>query len=289
VVAAARGRELSLGPRALYPVKALITGSRSVAWLLRTGGRPRGGGIRILYYHRVAGDRDELAVPPRAFAAQMEAVARAGLRGVRIDEVVAALGRDEPVVGLSFDDGYADVAEHALPVLERLGFRATVFVATGVTDGRARFGWYGDDQPALLGWDEIGELDRAGTLRFEAHTVTHPNLLSLGDEDARREIFDSKSELERRLARPVDGFCYPAGLFGDRERALTAEAGFRWAASCERGVNTPETDRLALRRVQVDGRDSLLDVRAKLHGGHDTALPLQRLYRRVRYGASTRS
>jgi len=55
--------------------------------------------------------------------------------------------------------------------------------------------------------------------------------------------------------------------------------------TCEPGVNTAATDRLTLQRRQVDARDSLLDFRAKVGGGHDTPLPLRGVYRRRRYGA----
>ena len=92
-------------------------------------------------------------------------------------------------------------ATQALPVLAELGFRATVFVTTGVTDGRLRFPWYARQQPPVLGWDEVVALDREGTLRFEAHTVSHPNLLSLDDAAARAEIMDGRHELEQHLGR----------------------------------------------------------------------------------------
>jgi hypothetical protein len=83
----------------------------------------------------------------------------------------------------------------------------------------------------------------------------------------------------------VRAFCYPAGLFGARDRQLVADAGYDFATSCEPGVNLPTTDTLALRRVQVDPRDRMLDFRAKVFGGHD-APPLARgVYRRLRYGA----
>jgi peptidoglycan/xylan/chitin deacetylase (PgdA/CDA1 family) len=275
-----------IGPSLPYPLKAALTRALSLAWLVRTRGRLDAGGVRILFYHRVADDRDELAVSPRRFTEQMELLAGKGFTAVRVDEAVAAVDRGEssaPIVGLCFDDGFRDVAEHGLPVLERLGFRASVFVVSGVVDGVARFGWY-RQQPPVLGWDEIVTLDRAGTLRFGAHTVTHPNLLAVDDEQARWEIAESKAVLESRLGRPVDEFCYPAGLFGDRERRLVSEAGFRLAVSCEPGVNTPRTDRFALRRRQIDSRDGLLDFRAKLGGGHDRPLPLRRVYRRMRFG-----
>jgi peptidoglycan/xylan/chitin deacetylase (PgdA/CDA1 family) len=274
-------RDLSLGAPLLYPAKAALTRTRSAWWLL-TGGRGDHRGLRILFYHRVAHDRDELAVSPRDFERQMERLARDGRRALDVRSAIDALEQPD-VIGLSFDDGYLDVAEHAEPVLARLGFSATVFVSSGVTDGRATFTWYAR-QPPLIDWDEMRRLDGAGVLRFESHTVTHPNLLALDDETARREIVDGKRELEERLGRESRVFCYPAGLYGARERRLVADAGFLLAASCEPGVNTRATDPLALRRIQIDRRDSLLDFRAKVAGGHDSPLRLRAVYRRLRYG-----
>jgi peptidoglycan/xylan/chitin deacetylase (PgdA/CDA1 family) len=275
-----------IGPSLPYPVKASVTRVRSALWLARSRSRATENGIRVLFYHRVSDERDDLAVHPRKFREQMDYLARAGYRVVDIVQVADLLDAGETptrTVGLNFDDGYLDVAEHALPVLAEHGFRATVFVTTGVTDGRASFAWY-RRQPPLLGWAEIAELDRGGTLEFEAHSVTHPNLLAVDDQRAAAEIENSKGELEARLGRGVTALSYPAGLFGQRERRLAVEAGYRVAVSCEPGVNLPDTDRFALRRRQIDARDRLFDFRAKVSGGHDTPLPLRSLYRQLRYG-----
>lgn len=271
----------------MYGLKAAATRTRSALWFLRTQGRPEGVGLRILFYHRVSDDRDELAVRPRTFRRQMDYLAAQSYRVVDVMEAVELLDNgavSSKTVGLSFDDGFVDVAEQALPILAERGFRATVFVSPGVIDGWSRFDWY-KRQPPILGWDEIAELDAEGTLRFEAHSLTHPNLLRLRDEGSREEIIGSKVALEARLGRPVHAFSYPAGLFGPRERAFVAESGFDVAVSCEPGLNTRSTDRLALRRRQVDARDSLLDFLAKVGGGHDSPLPLRGVYRRRRYGA----
>jgi peptidoglycan/xylan/chitin deacetylase (PgdA/CDA1 family) len=274
------------GANAFYALKAAGTRARSAAWLARTHGRLDTGGLRILFYHRISDDRDELAVSPRSFRRQMDYLASESYRVIDVVQAVDLLERGAlrpRTIGLSFDDGYLDVAEHALDVLARHGFRATVFVAPGVIDGSAWLDWY-RSPPELLDWGDIAELDREGTLRFEAHSLTHPKLPALDDHVARREIAGSKQELELRLGRSVEAFSYPTGLFGRREQQLVAEAGFRVAVSCEPGVNGPFTDRLALRRRQIDGRDSFLDFRAKLGGGHDKPLPLRAAYRRHRYG-----
>ena len=278
-----------VGPSLPYPVKSAVTLARSAAWMARTRGRPDTTGLRILLYHRVSDDDDPLAVAPRRFREQMQHLAA---EGYRVVDLIAALdllhtGRSPArTIGLTFDDGFADLAEHALPVLAEHGFRATVFITTGVTDGRVSFPWY-ERQPPVLGWEEVVKLDREDTLRFEAHTVSHPSLIAVDDATAAAEIRDSRVELEARLGRSVSAFAYPAGLFGERERRLVADAGYSAAVSCEPGVNGPETDRLALRRRQIDARDRLLDFKAKVGGGHDTPLPLRGTYRRLRYGMRT--
>jgi peptidoglycan/xylan/chitin deacetylase (PgdA/CDA1 family) len=287
-----QGRAPTSGMSPTLPssIKAMVTRAQSVRWLLEARGCLDRSGLRILFYHRVSDDRDALAVSPRRFREQMNFLAAGGYRVVDAVEAAGLLVRGEvpsKTIGLNFDDGYLDVAQNALPVLEELGFRATVFVPTGVIDGTATFRWY-RRQPPLLAWDQIVELDAAGTLHFEAHTVSHPNLLTLDDEAAREEIGGSKYALEARLGRSVEAFCYPAGLFGERERRLVAEAGFTIGVSCEPGVNVPGADLLALCRRQVDPRDSLLDFRAKVGGGHDEPLPLRNLYRRLRYGEQSR-
>src|SRR4051812_41603914 len=221
----------------MYPAKAVLTRARSLAWCVRPP-RLAGDGVRILFYHRVSDDDDELALAPGRFREQMACLAAEGYRGVDVMTLVRELreGRvQERTIGLTFDDGYLDVAENALPPLAEHGFGATVFVAPAVMDGEVVYSWY-RRQPPLIPWDDLVALDRESALRFEAHTLTHPNLLALDEERAREEIVGSRSVLGERLGRPVDVFCYPAGLFGDRERRIVAESGFRAAVSCEPGV-----------------------------------------------------
>jgi peptidoglycan/xylan/chitin deacetylase (PgdA/CDA1 family) len=182
-------QRLSFLPSPLYHAKAAVVRGRSIAWLLRPRGRPQLTGIRILFYHRVSNDRDRLAVTPRRFRAQMDFLADNGYEVVDVAEAARRLqqGSLHPprVVGLTFDDGYLDVAQNALPVLSERGFRATVFVVTGALDGTAKFDWY-DRCPPLLSWREIGELDSGSPFRFESHSVTHPNHLTLGEGAAKK-------------------------------------------------------------------------------------------------------
>ena len=78
---------------------------------------------------------------PDAFRRQMEALAASGQRVVDLYEIGdLALAPGEAAVALTFDDGYRDVLEDALPVLREHGFPATVFVVPGAIAGRRRSG-----------------------------------------------------------------------------------------------------------------------------------------------------
>lgn len=136
-----------------YALKAAATRARSLAWARRAR-REDEPGLRILFYHRISHDPDELAVGRRAFRQHMDYLATESYRVVDVLEAVDLLDSGEPVpraIGLSFDDGYLDVAEEALPLLSERGFRATVFVPPAVVDGWARFTWYETQPPLSVG------------------------------------------------------------------------------------------------------------------------------------------
>ena len=280
-----RREQFAFEPSALYAAKAVYTHARSTWWQMRTRGRADAAGLRILAYHRISPDRDELAVTPWRFREQMEQLATAGYRVVGVGEAAAALDTAQPsrIIGLTFDDGYQDVVENGLPALVELGFRATVFLPTGAIDGTNPFAWY-ERPPPLLDWATIVELDRGSTIDFGAHTVSHANLLALDYAAAEREIAGSKQTLEARLGHSVAAFSYPAGVYGEREQKLVRASGFELAVGAEPGPNGPDSDRMALRRIGIGPRDRLLDFRSKVGGGHDSQPPLRSIYRALRFG-----
>ena len=209
--------------------------------------------------------------PRTASPSRWRCLARDGLRAVDVEEATrcSPAGEARGIVGLCFDDGYADVARNAVPVLERHGFRATVFLPTGVIDGTAAFTWYAP-QPPLLTWDEVRGLDRGGTLRFE-RPHRHPPEPARARRRRRRA---RRSPARRPRSRSGSG---TRSLPSATRRGCSARASGGWsprpdsplATSCEPGVNGPGSDPLALRRMQIDARDRLLDFRAKVGGGHD--------------------
>ena len=134
----------------------------------------------MLGYHRVSDDNDELAVSPALFSAQMEALADADVTVIGLEQAAELLndGAHGRYVCLTFDDGYRDNLDQAVPILERLQLPAQIYLATMVIDGGARFGWY-REQPPLLTWDEVRDLARTELISFGAQSRTHPILTHL--------------------------------------------------------------------------------------------------------------
>jgi peptidoglycan/xylan/chitin deacetylase (PgdA/CDA1 family) len=83
-----------------------------------------------------------------------------------------------------------------------------------------------------------------------------------------REVRDSKFRLEDLFGRPVEWFAYPYGQADRKVRAIVAEAGFKAAVTVEPGLNHWQ-DRLALRRIEINSKDTLVDLLAKLITGKD--------------------
>ena len=223
------------------------------------------GGVLVLMYHKVA--RAPLAtnlpflyVTLREFDRQMGELLGAGLTNVPFGEVPAAAEAGRTGFCVTFDDGFRNAADHALPVLRARGLRATMFLVAdriGGTDEWDRA--IGEPPLPLMDDAEVRDWLAAGQ-EIGAHTLTHPRLTQLPPEQRRVEIFDAKAKLEDRFGVPVRHFCYPYGDQDERVRALVAEAGYEAACTVEHGVNGPGTvPPLALRRVLAcnAGRDPL--------------------------------
>lgn len=278
-VAIGPARLTRLHPRPYYrAVRALQSTHRMRS---RLGSRPWSG-LRILGYHRVTNEDDVLAVDVRAFCAHMESLKRSGLQVVGLDEGLRKLeaGDDGRFVSITFDDGYRDNLEHAVPVLRELGFPATIFVATSVVGGDAAYEWF-ETQPPVMTWDELREL--AGDALFDvgAHSRRHLLLPNLPDDVSRLEIAGSREELRAELASEGAYFCYPAGRYGPREIEYVREAGYRAAVTTDAGVSDRSTSPYALRRTMLYWRDDQDDFEAKLGGRLDRRVVVE-LVRRSR-------
>jgi peptidoglycan/xylan/chitin deacetylase (PgdA/CDA1 family) len=211
-------------------------------------------GRPILTYHHVGprkpGARIKgLYVSPRLFAAQLTELRANGFSTARFVDILAERHPGEKHVWVTFDDGFADVFDHALGVLAENGFRALVFLVSSRV-GRTNE-WQrqrGDISEPLM--DDLQVRDwLAQGHEIGSHTRTHPRLTQLSPAAANEEIISSKKELEDRFGVPVEHFCYPYGDWNTITKDLVTGAGYTTACTTTRGVNTPgQTSPFELRR-----------------------------------------
>ena len=122
----------------------------------------------------------------------------------------------------------------------------------------------------LLNVTELKQLAGHG-MSIGAHTRTHPILSLCSEEETRREIQESKSEIEQALGQPVWAFAYPFGnpsTMGEREVRLAQEAGFACAFLNVEHWGAERANPLALSRTHVTLDMTLPEFSAHVTGLH---------------------
>ncbi|MEU9129748.1 polysaccharide deacetylase family protein [Kitasatospora sp. NPDC048540] len=221
----------------------------------------------ILMYHSVAEEEEDpylLTVSPQRFAAQMAWLHRTGRRGVSVRELLTArrAGRAAGLVGLTFDDGYADFARYAVPVLREYGFTATAYVVPDLLG--TENGWDAEGpRKKLLTVDQVTELASAGW-EIGSHGLGHQALPGLPADLLATQCRESRRALEDLVGGPVTGFCYPYGAVDLPAALAVRDAGYDYACAIQ---HSQLTGRFALPRCYVGDRDGALRLLAK-HGRH---------------------
>lgn len=171
-------------------------------------------------YHAVSWDRSLISTSPEIFQQQMEWLHSQGCQAISLSQLVHQLDhaknpRPKTVV-LTFDDGFAGLFEHVFPILGRYNFSATVFLVSGYCGGLNNWPGQLADVPSmpLLDWDQIRAMDEGG-IEFGAHTVSHPMLDQLEPDAIRKEIVESKQQIETHLDHEIDTFAYPYGRYNE--------------------------------------------------------------------------
>ncbi|WP_432102549.1 polysaccharide deacetylase family protein [Streptomyces sp. bgisy091] len=216
----------------------------------------------ILTYHSVGDPTDDpygITVSADRLDEQLTRLRRRGLTGVGVSELLRARAAGHRgLVGLTFDDGYADFLDEALPVLLSHGCTATVFVLPGRPGGSNEWDPLGPRKPLLT---EEGVLTLAASgMEIGSHGMVHRDLTALSDDELRRETHCSREALGRLLGEPPAGFCYPYGTVDRRVVESVREAGYTYGCALVPG---PLSGPFALPRTHISHADRGARLRAK--------------------------
>jgi peptidoglycan/xylan/chitin deacetylase (PgdA/CDA1 family) len=220
----------------LGPFRGLFASGRPILTYHHVGPRPRGVRLKGLY------------VSPKLFAQQIAELKAEGFTSCGCTEIRSNEDRARQVF-ITFDDGFVDVFEHALPILRQHGFRAIQFFVADLLGKTSEWQKPSGELPGqLMDKAQVKEW-LAAEQEIGSHTMTHPLLTQISAAQARDEILGSKKKLEDTFGRAVEHFCYPYGDWNPAVREIVQEAGYQSACTTEFGVNTLDTDRFALKRI----------------------------------------
>lgn len=226
--------------------------------------------LPVLMYHHFAEEAPtDTVVTPDRFREQMTALRDAGFTAVTLRQMIDYVDLGTPLpekpVFITMDDGYTSNLTVAAPILEELGFCATVFVI-GVNEGEDYYVHSGAPlSPARFSYEEAAQWVEKGVLDLQSHTFDMHQLASYGfsgrdgvlplpgeDDDAYAAALLADGEAfwrrrEGRVDTPLVALAYPFGYYTEETDELLGDLGFAVTFTVEERCS----------RLEVGERDSL--------------------------------
>lgn len=231
----------------------------------------------VLLYHSIGNARHSVAA--ESFSDQMKYLATTA-NVVPFDRILDDRNSvSELTCAVTFDDGYANVYEKALPILRRFRLPALIYVTAGaISDAcqmSCRFPGLFPDEP-MLSWEMLSEMVRHG-FSVGSHLCEHLDMTSLGREKGLYQLRGSRSMLTGKLQVPCTHFAYPFGRFIGENMRWVAEAGYRSAATVEHKTVASHVDAYRVPRMCVARIHTLDDFKAMLRGDLDYLYFVQKI------------
>jgi len=245
-------------------------------------------GFVVLIYHRV-GERTpiEVDLPGSLFDEQMNFL-RAECDVVTLGEGLARVAEtggvaDRPLVAVTFDDGTADFADVALPILERHRVPVTLYVATDFLETGRAF----PDDGVPLSWNALRDSLATGLVDVGSHTHTHALLDRLPADRVPAELDRSIELIRVRLGTSPRHFAFPKAVPGSPTADAAVRERFDSAAIAGCRANVPgATDPWHLTRTPIQKLDGMRWFEKKARGGMGFEDTVRRAFNRRRYAGS---
>jgi peptidoglycan/xylan/chitin deacetylase (PgdA/CDA1 family) len=214
--------------------------------------------IPIICYHSIDESDSVISVSPKSFALQMRHLKALGYQAVSLREITDYVHKgfttaNRPI-GIIFDDGYKNNYTEAFPVLQEVGFTATIFITTDYCGQINAWGPQHGSIPRLpmMTWNQIEELSRQG-IEIGSHTKSHPKLSELGMDKIRDELVGAKALLEDRIGKNIEFASYPYGNYNETVKQI-AKSYFKAVVSTRVGKVRKGSDPHALKRLNASGK-----------------------------------
>ena len=203
----------------------------------------------LMYHHiqtseqaRTEGNT-QLTVFPNIFHQQMAYLKDHGYTVATMSNLISFFDQNTPLppkaVLLTFDDGYDDFASNALPVLKEFGFRATVFIPTGLLENKG-----------FLSWQQTQSISHNDQILFANHTWSHHSLLK-NKAVIKKEISLADQQLQEHSLNKPKVFAYPYGQSSKFAKEFLIKKGYKLAFTSYHGSTLCRQKRLELPRIRI--------------------------------------
>ncbi len=202
--------------------------------------------VPVLMYHNIDQNWKEskLSVSPQSFKRQMEFLVRNKYNIISLHKLKKLQESGKPIpyktVAITFDDGYENNYTNGFDVLNKHNIPAAVFV---VVDKIGKSGY--------MNWRQIEEMAE-NNIEIGSHTLSECYLPSIKDEaQLKREIYDSKRIIKKRIPEAGDFIAYCSGGFNEKIRQVVIDAGYDGACATNPGKDYPDDDMYAIKRIRI--------------------------------------
>lgn len=249
--------------------------------LLQSIGRiwPKKVAPRVIYHHSIHPSLPG-SLSPDCFGQHLAVLQENGYQFLTFSDLVRKVKMGKSVdkaVSVTFDDGYLDNFEYALPILLEQGIPATFFVVSAIINVNPENSTTGNKlypSRRMMTKQHLREMVSQG-MEVASHTRTHVHVrhtLEASKNRAWDEIAGSRKELEDITGVSVHSFAYPngqRGVFNAATRDLLLEAGYKFAATTIWGYVNQDCDPLEVSRMEIKANDNLDTFIAKATGRQD--------------------
>ena len=229
--------------------------------------------MRILMYHEIVADQPHEihAVSVDQFTAQMYWLHQAGYTTASFDFLSLSSMKSRAVstqksIIITFDDGYLDNFTNALPVLDELNFRATLFITSGFLDSTSKWREGPFANTPMLNRQQVREMDQMG-MQIGSHSLSHPDLTRLPLKILEWELHQSRDELEQVIGKPVDTFAYPYSRYNKQTIEFLKVLRYQLACTYNPGyVGLAGSKQFELQKMKIIATNSIKDFQMKVRG-----------------------
>jgi peptidoglycan/xylan/chitin deacetylase (PgdA/CDA1 family) len=244
-------------------------------------------GLVVLIYHRVGRQTPiEVDLPLPLFAeqiAELSATRRVVPLADGLADLADASAPRDTAVAITFDDGTADFADLALPVLAEHRVPVTLYVATDFIERGVAY----PNDGAPLTWNALSDALATGLVDVGSHTHTHALLDRLPRDEIAAELDRSIELIGERTGVTARHFAYPKAVPGSPAADELVRTRFDSAALAGTRVNRHGVDPYRLARSPVQYSDGMRWFRHKVAGGLGLEDTLRRVLNRGRYATAT--